>query len=168
MLERVTGRTQTFDRVRRLLEEKRFAALATHGDGQSYASLVAFAASPDLRLLTFATLSASRKFANLAAEPRVALLIDDRTNQESDLHDALAITATGRAAAVEGDERAALASLLVRKHPSVADFVASPGCVIVRVEVETYHLATRFQTVDELRPGSAGQSSRRHENGARE
>lgn len=137
-------RTDIDERVRGLLATEIFAALATHGDGQSYGSLVAFAASPDLRRLAFATLRASRKFANLEAEPRVALLIDNRTNRANDLHEAIATTATGPAVAVEGAERAALQARLVERHPALAAFVTSPDCAIVRVDVEEYHTVTRF------------------------
>ena len=150
----VDERIEIIERGRRLLRKERFAALATHADGQSYATLVAFAASLDLRRLVFATMRASRKFANLIAEPRVALLIDNRSNEETDLQEAIAITATGQATAVDGAERAVLQALLIERHPSLAGFVSSPGCAIVRVDVEAYHTVTRFQTVDEFHPGT--------------
>jgi nitroimidazol reductase NimA-like FMN-containing flavoprotein (pyridoxamine 5'-phosphate oxidase superfamily) len=54
------------------------AVLATHNKGQPYGSLVAFAATHDLDYLIFSTTRSTRKFANLSADPRVAMVIDNR------------------------------------------------------------------------------------------
>lgn len=92
----------------------------------------------------------SRKFTNLSAEPRVTMLMDNRSNQEIDLREAMATTATGAATVATGDELVRLREILLTRHPHLASFVASPGCVIVRVDVDTYHTITRFQNVYEL------------------
>ena len=88
-----------------LLATQSFAVLATQEEHQPYGSLVAFAASHDLRSLVFATPRATRKYANLVRNPKVALVIDDRTNQEADLHGAIAVTATGSVAEAKGSEQ---------------------------------------------------------------
>lgn len=63
------------DLVKELLRSQRVGVLATHRDQRPYASLVAFAHTPDLRHLLFATTRATRKSANITADPRVAMLI---------------------------------------------------------------------------------------------
>jgi hypothetical protein len=50
-------------------------------DAQPYASLMAFAATDDLKRLLFATERNTRKYANLVSNPRAALLVDNRSNQ---------------------------------------------------------------------------------------
>lgn len=138
------------DKLRSLLATQRLAVLATQGRGQPYGSLVSFASTRDGREILFATSRATRKYANLKAEPRVALVIDNRSNQESDVHEAVAVTATGRAEEVPDAERSDLIQVYLAKHPYLADFVAAPTCALLRVRVETYYLVSHFQQVAEL------------------
>ncbi len=143
--------------LRRLLQElfaaQRLAVLATQGGGQPYASLVAFAASEDLKHLLFATARTTRKYANLvSADGKAALLIDSRTNQEDDFHRAMAVTATGVAATVEDDQRPRWLPLYLARHPHLEDFVTSPTCALLRLKVDCYYIVTHFQRVMELRP----------------
>ena len=79
--------------LKELFSSQRLATLATQGEGQAYGSLVAFAATSDLKYLLFATTRATRKYANLTEAPRIAMVIDNRTNQESDFHQTIAATA---------------------------------------------------------------------------
>ncbi len=99
---------------------------------------------------------ASRKFNHLVAHPRVALLFDNRSNRDIDIREAMAVTAEGTAREVTDEAARALAlDAFVTKHPQLASFVASPGCALVRVVVDTYYVVTHFQSVVELRmPGS--------------
>ena len=128
-----------------LYASQRLAVLATQGGGQPHTSLVAFAATDDLRHLIFATERGTRKFANLIADPRVALLVDDRSHREADLSEATAVTAAGIAREVRGAEQERLAGVLLRGHPALKPFVAAPGCALISVAVETYQVVTRFQ-----------------------
>ena len=91
---------QTRQQLQDLFASQYLAVLSTHGDGQPYASLVAFVASNDLKALYFATARSTRKFANLTAHPPVAMLIDSRTNRAADFHEAAAATATDRKSVV--------------------------------------------------------------------
>ena len=138
--------------LRDLFASQRLAVLATQGGGQPHTSLIAFAASEDLRHLVFATERGTRKFANLAADPRVALLVDDRSHRAADLVEATAVTATGRAREAQDKERERLAGLLLHRHPALKSFIAGPGCALISVAVETYQVVTRFPSVAEFRP----------------
>lgn len=136
--------------LRRLLRE-RLAVLSTHDEGQPYASLVAFAATEDLRHIVFATSRPTRKYANLSADARVALLIDSRRNVESDFHRAEAVTAIGTVAELTGPERDTYLSLYLAKHPALEDFVRAPTCALLCISVERYIRVKNFQRVSELR-----------------
>ena len=87
--------------LRKLLRSQPLAVLATQNQGQPYASLVAFASSDDLKSLYFATTRATRKYANLSGDSRVAMLVDNRSNNASDFSLAMAATATGTAVEVD-------------------------------------------------------------------
>jgi nitroimidazol reductase NimA-like FMN-containing flavoprotein (pyridoxamine 5'-phosphate oxidase superfamily) len=133
-----------------LFESQRLAVLATHNEGQPYTSLVAFAASKNLRHLFFATTRATRKFANLLADPRVAMLVDSRSNEVSDFRWAMAVTATGKAEEIEGREREEASKLYLDKHRHLEEFVSSPSCALLRISVDRYYVASRFQKVTEV------------------
>ena len=142
--------TQAWQTLADLLASQRSAVLATQRHGQPYCSLMAFAASADLHTLIIATLRATRKYANLVAEPRVALLVDNRANQAADTQAALAVTVMGIATEVDPAARGRLAEIFLAKHPHLEDFIRSPDCAIVRIQVEKYYLVRRFQEVVEL------------------
>jgi len=112
---------------------------------------MAFAATPDLKQLIVATERDTKKYANLRAEPRVALLIDNRSNVPSDTKEAVAVTVMGRAADASPSERDSLLPLFLAKHPLLEDFVTSPTCALITVQVETYLVVQRFQEVREIR-----------------
>ena len=144
----MTEREKTQDLVRRLFDAQRYTVLSTQSGTGPYCSLVAFWAANDLSHTLFATMRETRKFANLAAQPRVAMLFDDRSNQESDVERATAVTATGIARELTGaGDRARAAADFVTKHPQLADFVASPGCALVRVDLDILYVVTRFESV---------------------
>jgi heme iron utilization protein len=136
--------------LRDLFSSQSLAVLATYGSEQTYGSLVAFAATDDLKSLLFATTRATRKFDNLTRHPKIALVMDNRANQESDFHQAVAVTATGTATEVEPSERNRLLSLYLSKHPYLKEFVSSPTCALLRVDVDSYIVVSQFQNVMEL------------------
>jgi heme iron utilization protein len=136
-----------------LYTSQKLAVLATHRKGQPYGSLVAFAAASDLKSLVFATTRATRKFANLEADPRVSMVLDNRSNRVVDFRKAVAATALGRAGEARGKEREKLAAMYLAKHPHLKDFVNSPTCALVKVRVEVYYVVWRFQNVFEWRVG---------------
>ena len=133
-----------------LFASQRLGVLATFGRGQPYSSLVAFAATEDLKHLVFATTRATRKYANLSTESRVALLVDNRSNQDTDFHSAIAVTAMGNAKEVTRSERDRFLRLYLAKHPHLEEFVNSPTCALLKVSVDTYYMVKRFQNVMEL------------------
>ncbi len=136
--------------IRDLFASQNLAVLATHSHEQPYASLVAFVATEDLKHIYFATAKTTRKFANLTANARVALLINSSTNRVADFHEAIAVTAVGRAQEVSDADRDRLLALYLAKHPYLVDFARSPTCALVRVTVKSYYLVRNFQNVLEF------------------
>ena len=134
-----------------LFSSQKLAVLGTHQGGQPYGNLVAFAATPDLKNLFFATTRATRKFANLRADSRVSMGLDNRSNRVADFRKAVAATALGRAEETKGEERKKFIKIYLAKHPHLKEFVTSPTCALVRIRVEVYYLVWRFQNVFEWR-----------------
>jgi heme iron utilization protein len=137
--------------VRELLESQRSAVLGTiEAGGQPYLSLMAFAATPDLKQVVLATERGTKKYANLISEPRVALLIDNRSNVPADTEEAVAVTVLGRAAEARSREREDLLFLFLAKHPHLEVFVTSPSCALIAVQVDTYLVVQQFQEVRKI------------------
>ena len=137
-------------RLRELFDSQKLAVIATQNEGQPYASLVAFVATEDLKQIHFVTPKTTRKFANLSHDHRVAVLVNSSTNQATDFHRAISVTAVGSAEEITGTEREQIQAHYLTKHPYLADFIKSPTCALVRVTPRSYYMVKNFQTVMEL------------------
>jgi nitroimidazol reductase NimA-like FMN-containing flavoprotein (pyridoxamine 5'-phosphate oxidase superfamily) len=138
--------------IRRLLAGQKLGVLATREARSPYQSLVAFAASGDLRNIYFATAADTRKHANLVRFPQVSMLFDNRSNDAADFYRGVAVTALGRAEEVRAGSKKEALGLYLRKHPTLGAFIRSPSCRIFRVKVQTYIVVTEFQQVQEYNP----------------
>lgn len=141
--------------IRKLLTAQPYAVLCTQSQSQPYGSLVAFAASDDLKTLVFSTPVATRKYRLLTECDHVALLIDSRSTSSEDMMGIEAVTVTGHAhVVVAGTEFDRWAGLLTARHPHLAAFVKADSTALVRVEVVRFFHVCRFQEVRQWVPGS--------------
>ena len=138
--------------IRQIVESQRFAVLATQFEGQPYSNLVAFAEAEDLRSLLFVTSRNTRKYSNTLASKKVTVLVDSRTNQASDLNNAIAITALGTIEEVAMDNKNYFSEIYLSKHPELKDFLHKPSNALMRVAVTDYIVAS-FESVQHLRIG---------------
>ena len=106
---------ELFLTIHNLLSEQKLGALATHGQGEPWASLIAFAATDNLDSIYFATPKTKRKYSNLVSDPRCSLLIDNRENLASDFSNSIAVTATGIVKEVHDPENSAALQLFLTK-----------------------------------------------------
>lgn len=137
-------------RLVELFNSQTLASLSTQKDGQPYASLVAFYAADELTHLYFVTPKTTRKFANLSADGRVAIMINNSTNTDADFHEAISVTAVGTANEVSGLEKEGVLSQYLAKHPYLEDFARAKTCALVGVRVASYFMVRNFQIVTEL------------------
>jgi nitroimidazol reductase NimA-like FMN-containing flavoprotein (pyridoxamine 5'-phosphate oxidase superfamily) len=138
---------RTKDLIKQILSKQMIGVLATDINGQPYTSLVGYLASDDLRTLYFVTTRSTRKYGALSANPRVAMLIDSRSNRSEDFRDAAAVTVMGQAHEVDKPEYENIVREYVSKHPQLKDFIDSPTSALIRIDAETYYVVTRFQHV---------------------
>ena len=137
--------------LKRLVESQRYAALATKSTDYPYLSLVAFAATSDLNSLVFCTPRKTSKYLNMASYPQVALLIDDRSNRDSDIKNASALTVLGFAEEPRGAAKKKLLKIFLAKHPQLREFAVSPENALIRIRPEKLIFVTKFQEVKILR-----------------
>lgn len=136
--------------IQKLFKSQKLAVLSTHDGGQPYANLVAFVSHDDLKQIFFVTPRTTRKFDNLSADPRVALLINNSLNIDSDFHEAVSVTALGHAKEILGAAKDEILSRYIGKHPYLEAFATAPTCALVSVTITTYVMVKNFQHVMEL------------------
>jgi nitroimidazol reductase NimA-like FMN-containing flavoprotein (pyridoxamine 5'-phosphate oxidase superfamily) len=134
------------DLIKRVLASQRFAVLATQSEGQPYGNLIAFAEAENLRSLLFVTSRNTRKYSNILVSKKVAVLIDNRTNQALDLNNAVAITALGTIEEATTRNKRHLSDIYLSEHPQLKDFLYKPSNAMMKVSVTDYIVAT-FQSV---------------------
>jgi heme iron utilization protein len=140
------------ERLKALDAQEYFAVLATDDGRQPYTSLVAYALTPDMRKVVFATPKNTRKYANIVLRSaHVALLIDTRSKRKKDLLETEAITIIGAAKPVrKGKTWDKLAEMLLKKHPDLEEFLNSSTTALLVVDIAQCVHVSRFQTVSVL------------------
>ena len=146
-----------YQRIYSLLEGQLYGVLCTQGGGQPYGSLVAFAFTEDLTALFFGTPKTTRKFHLLTACERVAMLIDTRAVDSTELTRVEAVTVTGRTAILDlGPAYEQCLGYLSNRHPYLRSFFQAPTTALVRIEAVRYFHVSRFQDVREWVPTRDG------------
>jgi nitroimidazol reductase NimA-like FMN-containing flavoprotein (pyridoxamine 5'-phosphate oxidase superfamily) len=136
--------------LKNLFDGQRIGVLSTQKRNRPYASLVAFAATDDLKSFVFATPRSTRKYSNIMATSRAALLIDNRSNTLSDFKTAMAVTAVGPVHEIQKSAKSRLIRLYKNKHSHLHEFIGSPNCAVLCLQAETLHIVSRFQQVVKL------------------
>lgn len=124
-----------------------FASFATHSGANIHSSLVAFAATDDLKILYLCTSRATRKYTNVKKNPSVSLLIHNSSNEATDVNQAIAVTVTGTATEVTQERLAPIRALYLARHPHFSNFAASPNTAFIEVRVSSYDVVSHFQEV---------------------
>ena len=141
--------TDTRQIIHHLLRNQQLGVLSTAGVDGPYASLVAYTVSDDNRYLYFATPRATQKFANLSANAKVAMMINNSTNHPDDIDKAAAVTAVGKAMLLGWEDKRVAQEHLLAKHPFLEAFFNAPGCEIVAICVTRYVLVQKLENVTE-------------------
>jgi len=135
------------ERIIKVLKSQKIAVLGTSKNDEPYSCLVSFAFTEKLDKLIFATMRQRFKYRNMSANSRVTLIIDDRDVKDSSFNETTSITAIGNAEDIKGEGRDKYASLLLDRHPSLKEFVNSPDCAIMCVEIDSYYIVSEFESV---------------------
>jgi nitroimidazol reductase NimA-like FMN-containing flavoprotein (pyridoxamine 5'-phosphate oxidase superfamily) len=154
---------EVVERIRGLAEGQQYGVLCTQIDGQPYGSMIALAFTQDLCHAVFSTPRATRKYNNLIECDKVAIVVNDLDKSRGELMQVTAFTATGRAREVDSEEdQAEWAGLLVRRHPKLKSFIASPSTAIFKVEIVRFICVHSFQEVMQWVPSSISSEPSRH------
>lgn len=137
--------------IEALFDSQRLAVLATHEKDQPYTSLIAFAASSDLKSLYFMTPDTTRKYHNLTTYPNISILVHNSRNKADDIATAVSVTLMGTAEVIKKSDHSEALNMYLKKHPGLKEFAHEPATAFVRIKIKEYFLVDQFQNVKELR-----------------
>ena len=140
----------SLEQITTLFDSQMLAVLSTQSRDQPYASLVAFAAGDNLEHMFFLTPNTTRKYENLLANPKVAILVNNSVNQANDIYNAVSVTGIGTAAVVETSDRTQLLNIYLAKHPHLKEFSKAPTTAFICVAMKRYFMVSQFQSVIEI------------------
>jgi nitroimidazol reductase NimA-like FMN-containing flavoprotein (pyridoxamine 5'-phosphate oxidase superfamily) len=130
------------EKIETLLDSQKFAVLSTENDRQPYSNLIAFAEYSGCKEIIFFTPKNTRKYKNLIANNRVALMIDNRTNQSRDFNDVTAITLIGTAEELDAGNQQYLLDAFIAKHPNLADLTRKNENAFFKIKISDYIVAS--------------------------
>ena len=133
--------------IEEALQTNQLAVLATVGDDQPHASLIAFTPFEGFRQLIFATYRNTRKFQNMAHNNKVAVLIEGKNEDKSGIQNGFVITAYGRTEEISIDANNVALNTLLYKHPDLLSFTEEEDCVLISVKVEKYQVVQGIDNV---------------------
>ena len=64
------------------------------------------------------------------------MLVDNRADNPSDFRRTKAVTAIGKAEKIDKEKEIEITEAYLDRHPHLKDFLISPSCAIIRIEVE--------------------------------
>ncbi len=134
--------------IKDILKNRRFAVLATEGDGQPHACLIAFTPMEDFRKLIFATYRNTTKYRNLKNNGKVAVLVENININKSGLQKNHVLTAFGHAEDIDIIERNIVFEAHLERHPELLSFMKSEDCSLVRIKVDTYQIVRGIDDIE--------------------
>nr|WP_300004255.1 pyridoxamine 5'-phosphate oxidase family protein [Tissierella sp.] len=141
------------EKINIMIRTQDFGVLATQGDDECYTSLISYSSGSRLKTMVFATPIKTKKYESIEKHKNVSILVDNRSNNSSNINDIAAITAIGSARILEDkDEIKVWSKILVDKHNYLDDFIDAESTAIVLVDIKNYSYVSSFQEVIEWKP----------------
>lgn len=146
-------KNQARESIKEILNKESFGVLATNRYDQCSTSLISFANSDDLTTIVFATPIETKKFEMIEENENVSILIDNRSDNENNINDIIAISSLGKARILkEKEEIKKWSKVLIDKHNYLDEFINAETSSIVLVEILKYYYVSSFQEVIEWSP----------------
>jgi len=133
--------------VAEALQSNRLAVLATEGEGQPHASLIAITPFKGFRQLIFATYRNTRKFRNLTKNAKVAVLIEGKNEEKPGIQNGFVITAYGVVEEINISANDTVLQAHLYKYPELLNFTKESDCALMLVKVESYQVVQGIDNV---------------------
>ena len=138
-----------------ILKTSGFAVLATEGNGQPHASLIAISPLGSCKQLVFATYRNTLKYRNIDNNSKVAVLIESEGLNKEDIRERIVLTIIGYIEEISIAENEAAYQAHLKRHPEMESFMLSSDCALIMVIAQSYQIVNgiddiRWITADEL------------------
>lgn len=143
--------------IERLTARQKYGVLCVAGADRAYGALVAYACDATMRALYFATPITTRKFTFLSETEQAAFVVDNRSEQGSDVMEIEAATILGQVrnlGTTEDLERGR--DILLARHDYLHAFINAPSCALFAIDIARIIHVSRFQEVREWTPAQPG------------
>ena len=131
-------KSTTKEYIKYVLKTSRFAVLATEGDGQPHASLIAITPLGSYRQLIFATYRNTLKYRNLVHNSKVAVLIEGGYAKSKDLKKSIVLTIIGHTEEIRITEYEEAFNTHLKRHPEMESFMLSSDCALIMVIAQSF------------------------------
>ena len=136
------------DYIEGIINTSGFAVLATEGNGQPHASLIAITLLENCSQLVFATYRNTLKYRNIENNSKVAVLIESQGLNKEDLRVRIVLTIIGNIEEISIAENKAAYQAHLKRHPEIESFMLSSDCALIRVIARSYQIV---KGVDDIR-----------------
>jgi len=133
--------------IEEVLKASRFAVLATEGDGQPHASLIAITPFGKFRQLIFATYRNTRKYRNLKHNNKVAVLIEGEYVNMNGLNESVVLTIIGHTEEISIADNGAAYQAHLKRHPEMESLILSSDCAIIMVIARSYQVVNGIDDI---------------------
>lgn len=138
--------------IKIIMEKQLFAVFSSSGPEGLHSVIVSFAVSEDLKELLFFTPRQTRKFKNILSDSRVALFVDNRSNEIIDIQRTIGIEVIGEASEAEDGSFSDCLNLYKKKYPEMSDFTTAETTAAIRVTIDRFEVVQHFQNITVLEP----------------
>jgi uncharacterized pyridoxamine 5'-phosphate oxidase family protein len=116
--------------VEEALQSNQLAVMATVGEDQPRASLIAITLFKGFRQLIFTTYRNTRKYRNLLSNGKVAILIEGANEGKSGIQNGFVITAYGLAEEISLEANDTALHEYLNKYPELLSFTEATDCAL--------------------------------------
>jgi len=141
------NQTKNKSYIAEALQYNGLGVLATEGDGQPHASLVAVTPMNECLELVFATYRNTGKYKNLIKNGKVAILFENRSTKSLKQTDVIVITAFGYAKEADKAVSDSVLNAHLLRHPELESFLSASDCAIFQVKVNAYQIVAGIDDV---------------------
>jgi hypothetical protein len=132
-----------------------FAVLATEGNVQPHASLVAITPLGSCKQLVFATYRNTLKYRNINTNSKIAVLFESECRNEENVMERIVLTILGYTKEISIAENEAAYQAHLKRHPEMEYFMLSSDCALIMVFAQSYQVVKgiyeiRWTTADKL------------------
>ena len=130
-----------------ILKTSGFAVLATEGNGQPHASLIAITPLGSCKQLVFATSRNTLKFRNIDNNSKVALLFEHEVLSKEDLRGRKVMTIIGYTKEISITENETIYQTHLKRHPGMESFMLSSDCALIMVIAQSYQIVNGIDDI---------------------